>query len=213
MKLLIVDDHSVVRAGLRRLLASFLDAEIIEAGCAREALAQVREDKPDLVVLDINLPGTGGLDLMRRMLAEEPKTRVLVFSVHAAPVYVMRAMQTGAFGYVSKSASAEELLEAVRQVADGRRYVERELAAELATNMFSGGNGGAAMSNRELDIMRLMAQGMGLSDIATSLGVSYKTIANACTTLKQKLMVERTADLIRLAVEMHVDQKPVQVEK
>ncbi len=203
MKLLLVDDHVVVREGVRRLLASFMDAEIFEAGSSHEALSVARAEKPDVVLLDLNLTGTGGLDVLKRLLAEEPQTRVLIFSVHATPIYVVRAMQAGAHGYVSKGASAQELVEAIKQVIGGGRYVERELAADLAANLFGPRDPHLQLSNRELDILRLLAQGKSLTDISASLNVSYKTIANCCTALKQKLMVERTGDLIRVALEMH----------
>jgi two-component system invasion response regulator UvrY len=203
MKLLLVDDHTVVREGVRRLLASFLTADIHEAVTCQGALDAFRAERPDLVVLDLNLPGAGGLDLMRRLLADEPASRILIFSMHTAPVYVMRAMQAGACGYVSKGASATEFVTAVRKVISGMRYIETELATGLAVSRFDGADPREHLSARELDVMRLLSQGRGLSDISVMLGVSYKTVANACTALKQKLSVERTAELIRIAVEMH----------
>ena len=123
--------------------------------------------------------------------------------MHTTPVYIARALQAGAKGYISKGASADELVEAIRKVMAGERYVERELAAELAVNVLGSNDSGKALSARELDIMRLLAKGKGLSDIAEQLGISYKTVANTCTTIKQKLLVERTSDLIRVAVELH----------
>ena len=203
MKLLLVDDHAVVREGVRRLLSMSIEATILEAKTGREALSVFRAETPEVVILDLNLPGSGGLDLLRRLLIEDPKTRVLIFSMHTTPLYVARALQAGAKGYVSKSAGAEELVEAIRQVMNGGRYVERELASELAVNAFGSDESGKALSARELDIMRLLAKGKGLSDIADALGISYKTVANTCTAIKHKLLVERTSDLIRVAVEMH----------
>lgn len=203
MKLLLVDDHSVVREGVRRLLSVFVEAKVLEAGSGKEALAAFRAEQPEMVILDLNLPGAGGLDLLKRLLIEAPRTRVLIFSMHTTPVYVARALQAGAKGYVSKGASADELVEAIRKVMAGERYVERELAAELALNVFSPDEPGKALSARELDIMRLLAQGKSLSAIAEQLGISYKTVANTCTAIKQKMLVERTSDLIRVAVELH----------
>lgn len=203
MKLLLVDDHAIVREGVRRLLSVSVEATILEAQTGREALSMFRAEKPEVVLLDLNLPGSGGLDLLRRLLIEDAKTRVLIFSMHTTPLYVARALQAGAKGYVSKSAGAEELVEAIRQVIAGGRYVERELAADLALNVLGSNDSGKPLSARELDIMRLLAKGKGLSDIADALGISYKTVANTCTAIKQKLLVERTSDLIRVAVEMH----------
>ena len=203
MKLLLVDDHTVVREGVRRLLSVSVDVTVIEATTGREALTVFRQEKPEVVILDLNLPGSGGLDLLRRLLIEDSKTRVLIFSMHTTPLYVARALQAGAKGYISKSAGADELVEAIRQVMAGGRYVERDLAADLAVNVLGLGESGKALSARELDIMRLLAKGKGLSDIADALGISYKTVANTCTAIKHKLLVERTSDLIRVAVEMH----------
>jgi DNA-binding NarL/FixJ family response regulator len=205
MKILIVDDHSVVREGVRRLLGVFVEAAVLEAGTGKEALAIFRTERPDIVVLDLNLPGAGGLDLLKRMLAEDPRARVLIFSMHTTPVYIARALQSGAKGYVSKGASADELVEAIRKVLAGERYVERDLAAELALHTLGPSEPNKALSARELDIMRLLAQGKDLTSIADQLGISYKTVANSCTGIKQKLMVERSSDLIRIAVELHAE--------
>jgi DNA-binding NarL/FixJ family response regulator len=203
MKILLVDDHSVVREGVRRLLASMDDMEIFDAPSSETAQSLCRVEKPDLVVLDLNLPGGSGLDLLRRILLQEPRPRVLIFSMHSSPAYVMRAMQAGASGYVTKSASASELVEAIQKVAAGGRYLERHLVSELAASDIWTKGPKQPLSARELDILRLLAQGNTLSEIAAQLGASYKTIANTCTALKQKLMVERTGDLIRLAIDMH----------
>ena len=203
MRLLLVDDHAVVREGVTRLLSVFVDAVVSEATTGREALSVFRAEKPEVVILDLNLPGSGGLDLLRRLLIEDPKTKVLIFSMHTTPLYIARAMQAGAKGYVSKGASADELVEAIRHVMNGGKYVEKELAADLAVTAFGSGESGKALSARELDIMRLLAKGKGLSDIADALGISYKTVTNTCTAMKHKLLVERTSDLIRVAVEMH----------
>ena len=203
MRILLVDDHTIVREGVRRLLSVFPDVSVLEAGDGREALGVFRAARPEVVVLDLNLPGAGGLDLLKRLLIEEPRTRVLIFSMHTTPVYVTRALQAGAKGYVSKGAGAEELVEAIRKVMAGERHVERELASELAAQGLGSAESGKALSARELDIMRLLAKGKGLSDIAEQLGISYKTVANTCTSIKQKLLVERTSDLIRVAVELH----------
>ena len=203
MKLLLVDDHAVVREGVMRLLSVSVEATVLEAKTGREALSLFRAEKPEMVILDLNLPGSGGLDLLRRMLIDEPKTKVLIFSMHTTPLYIARALQAGAKGYISKGADADEFVEAIRVIMAGGKYVERELAADLAVNVLGSEESGKPLSARELDIMRLLAKGKGLSDIADALGISYKTVANTCTGIKHKLLVERTSDLIRVAVEMH----------
>jgi two-component system, NarL family, invasion response regulator UvrY len=203
MKLLIVDDHAVVRDGLRRLLSAFLDIEIVEASCSDQAISLFQTECPDTVLLDINLPGLGGLSLLNQLVQMEPKVRVLILSMHVNQVYVARALEAGAMGYISKGAKADELVEAVRIVSSGGRYIEREIASELALNLMSKSGAAKDLSARELDILRLLADGKNLSAISQDLGISYKTVANLCTAIKQKMMVENTSELIKLAVEMH----------
>jgi two-component system, NarL family, invasion response regulator UvrY len=201
MKILIVDDHAIVRDGLARLLAADGDHEVKMAATGREALTLARSFRPALTILDLNLPGLGGLELVRR-LAQLEVGKVLVLSMHAEPLYARRALEAGAQGYMSKNAAPDELLAAVRKVAGGGRYVEAEIAQELALG--AGGETLSALSPRELEIMRLLAAGSSLAEIADALGASYKTIANTCTLIKSKLGVARTADLVRLAIETGV---------
>lgn len=204
MKILLVDDHAIVRSGLKRLLAGVADGGVLEAANGREALAIARSERPDLVILDLNLPGLGGLELIRRLAQDEKGPRVLVLSMHAEPLYASRALQTGAIGYLSKNVSPDELLDAVRKVAAGRRYVESVIAQALATQGPAAGEPLDRLTARDLEILRLLADGRGLSEIAEALGVSYKTVANTCTQIKAKLGVSRTADLVRLALESGV---------
>jgi two-component system, NarL family, invasion response regulator UvrY len=204
MKILLVDDHVIVRSGLRNLLTSAVDTQIIEAGSGREALLQLRRDRPDLVLLDLNLPGIGGLELLRRILLEDKTARILVLSMHAEPLYVARAMEIGARGYLSKNTSAEELLSAIRRILEGGRYIENEIAQELALRPASADQVLQDLKERDLEIMRLLAEGMSLTEVADTLGVSYKTAANACTQIKAKLGLTRTNDLVRLALTLGV---------
>ena len=201
MKILIVDDHAIVRDGLSRLLSADGDHEVKLAATGREALILARSFRPDLVILDLNLPGLGGLELLRRLVAI-PAGRILVLSMHAEPLYARRALEAGAQGYVSKNAAPDELLAAVRRVAAGGRYIEAEIAQALALG--AGAETLNTLSPRELEIMRLLAAGSSLAEIAEALGASYKTIANTCTLIKSKLGVARTADLVRLAIETGV---------
>jgi DNA-binding NarL/FixJ family response regulator len=201
MRILIVDDHAIVRDGLARLLATDGDHEVKPAAGGREALAAAKSFRPDLTILDLNLPGLGGLELLRR-LAQAGAGRILILSMHAEPLYARRALAAGAHGYVSKNAAPDELLSAVRKVAGGGRYVEGEIAQALALG--AGEETLEKLSPRELEIMRLLAGGSSLAEIADALGASYKTIANTCTLIKSKLGVARTADLVRLAIETGV---------
>ncbi|MEA1673070.1 response regulator transcription factor [Nitrospirillum sp. BR 11163] len=204
MKLLLVDDHAIVRSGLRRLLAPLPGVAIAEAATGRDALARYRDDRPDIVLLDLNLPGVGGLELLQRLLIEDPTACVLVFSMHAEALYASRALAAGAKGYMSKNADPEELLAAIRRLAEGGRYVENEIAQELAVHGMPASHPAQRLTERDLEILRLLGEGRALAEIASELGVGYKTIANTCTAIKAKLGVARTADLIRLSIEMGV---------
>jgi two-component system invasion response regulator UvrY len=201
---LLVDDHAIVRSGLRRLLAAVPGVRISEAATGRAALALMRAEPQTLIILDLNLPGLGGLELLRRMLSEHPGVRVMVLSMHAEALYATRALRAGALGYLSKNASPEELLVAVRRVAEGGRYIEAEIAQAMALQADNAGGLMEHLTERDLEIMRLLGGGRSLSDIADALGVSYKTIANTCSAIKAKLGVARTADLVRLSVERGV---------
>lgn len=202
MKLLLVDDHAVVREGVRRLLSDLPDAEIVEAEDGNSAIQIYRSQRPDLVVLDLNLDGISGLELLRRLLIEDRTAKIVVFSMHSEPVYAARALKLGARGYVSKSAGADELVTAVERVAQGGSYIERELSTDLAVGMYSGDDPLTNLTAREVDILRLLGEGKSLTQIATASGVSYKTVANSCSLMKGKLGVERTADLIRMSIEL-----------
>ena len=203
MNILLVDDHALVRAGLKRLLAPLCSGEIVETDDGRDALNRLRTLKPDLIILDLNLPGLGGLELLRRMI-QHGAGPILVLTMHAEPLYAKRALEAGAAGYMTKNASPDELLTAVRRVTAGGRYVEAVLAQDLALQI------GAQpsldiLTARELEIMRLLAGGASLAEIADAVGVGYKTIANNCSQIKSKLGVSRTADLVRLAIETGVN--------
>jgi two-component system, NarL family, invasion response regulator UvrY len=201
VNILIVDDHAIVRAGLRRLLKGLFDGEVLEAATGREALSLARGRSLDLVLLDMNLPELGGLELLSRLATVAPDLPVLVLSMHAEPLYVTRAMEAGARGYVSKNVAPDELVTAIKQVAAGGRYVEGELAQSLVLNPAPAIEPLEQLTPRDLEIIRLLARGRSLSEIADALGLGYKTIANTCTQIKAKLGVNRTADLVRVALE------------
>ena len=202
MKLLVVDDHPIVRAGLRRLLAGEPEYQVKEAASGREALAVFREEQPDLVILDLSMPGIGGLEVIGRLKIENPAVRILVLSMHQEAMYATRALQAGAAGFMSKNAPADRLLEAVKRVAAGHSYIEHEIAQELAlANIRTAGNPLQDLSSREFEILRLLAEGSSLGQIADAIGVSYKTVANTCGQIKAKLGVPRTADLVRIAIQ------------
>ena len=208
MRVLLVDDHAIVRAGLRGLLAADGRTEVCEAEDAPAALAAMRGARPDLVILDLNLPGIGGLDLLGRMLAEDDRLRVLVLSMHAEPIYATRAIEAGARGYLSKNAPPDELMTAVARVGAGGHYVENEIAQDLALQRIAPAPLEGRLTARELEIVRLLAAGRSLSEIAATLRLSYKTVANACTGIKAKLGVSRTADLLRVSILLNLGVAP-----
>lgn len=204
MKLLLVDDHAIVRTGLKRLLSVLPGLELREAANGRDALTVFRNERPDVVLLDINLPGIGGIELLRRLVLENREARVLVFSMHSELIYARQCLQAGAVGYISKGAPPDEIVEAVRQVAMGNRYIEHQIAQELALRVVEGGTAASDptsdLTARDIELLRLLSQGRSLAEMATEIGVSYKTVANTISLIKTKLGVSRTADLMRLAI-------------
>lgn len=209
MRILIVDDHPIVRAGLARLLAGDGRFTVAEAATSRDTLTSFRQDRPDLVILDLNLPGLGGLEMIRRLRHEDESARILVLSMHDDAIHVVRALEAGAAGYLSKDAPPSEILVAINRITAGQRYVQQELAQEVA---FRNARPTAPhalddLSSRELDILRLLGDGHGLQAIADTIGVSYKTVANNCAQIKSKLGVMRTADLIRIAILHGISKK------
>ena len=203
MNILLVDDHALVREGLRRLLEASTEHVIFEAQDANEAFAQLQSGRIDLAVLDLNLPGLGGIELVRRIV-QEFASAVVVLSMHAEPVYAARAIEAGARGYFSKNVSPDELLKGVATVLRGGRCVEAEIAQALAWHGTGPEHPMGQLTPREIEIMRQLANGRGLNEIADDLGIRYKTVANICSQIKAKLGVARTADLVRLAIEVGV---------
>lgn len=199
-RILVVDDHAIVRSGVRRLLADLRDLELQEASSGEEALEQVRDSAFDLVILDLNLPGLGGLELLRRLLKSSPNLSVLVFSLHTEAIYANRAMEAGARGFVSKSAAPEEFLAAVQTVLAGGSVIERDIASEIATQEIGENAYLRPLTQRDLEILRLLAAGNSLTEIGEALGIAYKTVANTLSRIKEKLGVTHTADLIRIAI-------------
>lgn len=198
MRILIVDDHAVLRAGLRQVLQAGLGAELRDAGSAEAALAEAQAFRPHLAVVDIGLPGRTGLTIIPAL--RELAVQVVVLSAYTEPLYAQRALEAGALGYVTKTAPPDMLLDALRAAADGRRFIEPEVAQDLALRHVAAGGKLERLTARELEILRLLATGKSLTEIAALLGVSYKTVANTASLMRAKLGVTRMADLIRLAI-------------
>jgi DNA-binding NarL/FixJ family response regulator len=195
--ILLVEDHAIVRSGIRKLLADIPDMALTEVATGEAALPALGDAAFDLLILDLNLPGLGGLELLRRILAACPGLKVLVFSLHTEAVYAARAMETGACGYISKNAAPEELLEAIKTVLAGGTAIEHDIAQELGAPEDSYLR---PLTQRDMEILRLLADGKSMAQIAEALGVAYKTVANTLSRIKDKLGVSQTADLIRIAI-------------
>jgi len=202
VRVVLVDDHAVVREGYRRLLERTADISVIaEVASGEEAYRVVCDLQPDVTVMDNNLPGLGGIEAVRRIVARLPEAKVLMFSMHEDTVFSSRALQAGARGYVTKSAAPEVLVEAVRLVAVGKLFISHEMAQELAVQMLPGrDNPIDALSAREFEVFRLLVAGHSLQEISRILCLSYKTVANYQSNMKHKLDVSNTAQVVRIAL-------------
>ena len=199
-RLLVVDDHAIVRSGIRRLLSDRSDIEVLEAASGEEALRAVQEQPADLIVLDLNLPGLGGLELLRRLARTAPKSPILIFSQHTEAIYATKALEAGARGFVSKNAMPEEFLDAVDAILAGGTAVEKSVQREMAMRDLAEDAYLKPLTERDIEILRLLAAGNSLSEIAAKLGVAYKTVANTLSRIKEKLGVGQTSELIRIAI-------------
>ena len=202
MRILIVDDHPIVASGCRALLAGEADVEILEASDAGSGEAAYVTDRPDVCVFDINLPGVSGFELARRILARDPAARIIMFSMNDDPIFAARAIEAGAKGYVSKSGDPGDLLEAIRNVGEGGVFLPSAIAQSIA---FAGPgfaeNRLAKLTQREIEILRLLGAGKSLSEIAWLVHSSYKTIANTSSMMRQKLGLRSSSELVRFAIE------------
>jgi two-component system invasion response regulator UvrY len=201
VSVLLVDDHAVVREGYSRLLERHGDIKVIgEAGDAATAHSLFCCLDPQIVVMDISMPGTSGIEAMRRMLLFKAEARVLVFSMHEDVIFVRRALQAGAFGYVTKASAPNVLVQAIHTIASGKRYLSPEIAQKLALREFATDRDAAgSLSAREFEVLRLLTQGQSIKEIAESLGLNAKTVANHQSVIKQKLGVETAIQLLTKA--------------
>lgn len=206
IRIMLVDDHAVVRAGFRRLLEQQLNCHVVaEAADAERAYKLFVEHKPDVVVLDLSMPGLSGMDTIRRIIAREPAARILVFSMHEDASVAERAIQLGARGYVTKSSAPEVLAAAVAEVAAGKLALSPDIMQSLALLKLNGAeNPLSALSAREFEIFRLLAGGYSVVAIAGLLSLSGKTVANYHSLIKQKLGIASDVELVLLAQRQNV---------
>ena len=201
-RVMLVDDHAIVRSGFRRLLDQYPGIQVIvESATAEGAYRDFMEYMPDVLVLDISMPGSGGMETMRRVLAREPEARIIVFSMHDDAAMASRAMRLGARGYVSKSNNPEILAHAVIEVAAGRQFLSPDIAHALALSMLAGHDDPfELLSSREFEVFRQVVAGRSAAEIAKTLDLSGKTISNYHTAIKQKLGVSTDVELVRIAL-------------
>lgn len=201
---LIADDHAVVRAGLRQYLEeSDRVGEVAEAASGQQALELLRAQRFDLLILDINMPGRGGLDILKNVRASHPETRVLIVSGFPEQQYAVNVLKAGASGYLSKDSAPEELLKAVHVVLSGRRYVSSTLAEQLASQLDVDSEQPlhAALSEREFQILCKLAAGRSVSAIAAELCLSVKTVSTYRSRVLEKMRMKSNADITRYALQ------------
>jgi DNA-binding NarL/FixJ family response regulator len=204
MLILLADDHVVVRRGLRDMLATaFPGAQFTEASTGDEVLGQIRKQAFNLLVLDVNMPGRSGVDVLKEVKNLNPEIPVLILSVQPEDQYAVRCLKAGASGYLSKDSAEEELVKAARKVLEGGRYVSAQLSEKLAREIQlpSAKEPHQLLSDRELEVMRMIAGGKSLTDIAEILHVSVKTISTYRTRCLLKMQMQSNAELVRYALE------------
>jgi two-component system invasion response regulator UvrY len=201
MRVMLVDDHAVVRTGFRLLLQSVPDITVVgEADSGELACTRYPELTPDVVVMDLAMPGMGGLEALKRIRSRHPQARVLALSAHDDPVHARRALQEGALGFLSKRSAPEVLIEAVTTVASGRRYLDAALAQKLALADVQGGSPVERLSEREFEVFIRLAQGATVQKIADDLKLSASTVGTHLYNIKQKLDVVNQSELTLIAI-------------
>jgi two-component system, NarL family, invasion response regulator UvrY len=205
---LLADDHSIVRAGLRRIVEESGDIEVIaEASDGREAVLAVRKNKPDVAVIDISMPVLDGLEVITQLKSECPDVPILILTMHEEQQYIVRAIETGAMGYITKQSAPEQLVTAIRKVHSGSLYLTQEAAEALALRIAKGRQTKSpldTLSTRELQVLRRLALGHTNREIASAFHISIKTVDTYRFRLLKKLNLRNNADLSRFAIQNHL---------
>lgn len=208
IRVLLADDHSVVRDGLRRLVDGAGDMKVVaEAADGSEAIRRARESAPDVAVIDISMPGLDGLEAVRQILSLRPGLPILVLTMHEEEQYVVRAIGAGAKGYITKRSAAEQLLQAIRKVHAGGRYLSESASEALAARMAKGAEAGSLLdllSDREIQVLRALALGKSNREIAESYNISIKTVDTHRSRLLKKLDLRNNAELTRFAIRSRI---------
>jgi two-component system invasion response regulator UvrY len=203
IQILLVDDHDLVRAGLKRILEDVKNIKVIGEACTgEEAIQMVRLRKPDVVIMDVNMPGIGGLETTRKILQIDANIKIIVVTVHVEEPYPTRLLEAGAAGYLTKSCAVDEIVVAIQSVAKGERYVSADIARQVALSMLPGGKRSLfeKLSQREMQVMLMVTQGQSIQDISDRLCLSPKTVSTYRYRLYEKLAVENDVELTHLAM-------------
>jgi two-component system invasion response regulator UvrY len=202
INIMLVDDHAVVRMGFKMLLESDADIKVVaEAESGEQAITRYMEFKPDVVVMDITMPGIGGLEAIERILAKESNAKILVLSAHEDSVHPKRVLNAGAMGYLTKRSAAEELIKAIRTVATGKKYLEASVAQQMAIQQLSGDqNPVDVLSAREFEVFMALAKGKTTNEIAETLFLSPRTVGTHLYNIKQKLNANNSAEIALIAM-------------
>lgn len=207
IKVLIADDHAVVRRGLRQILSETRDILVSgEAGTVPEVRQKLLDERWDVVVLDVNMPGGNGIELLGELRRMSPAPRALVLTVYSEDQYAVRAIRAGASGFLTKESAPDKLIEAVRKVAGGGKYVSRELAETLASVVAGEGAGAPheRLSDREFEVFRMLASGRTVSQVAANLNLSVKTVSTHRTRILKKMEMKTNAELTHYAVKNRI---------
>ena len=202
IKILLVDDHAVVRMGFKMLIEAEADMKVIgEAESGEAAIKLFQELKPDIIVMDITMPGIGGLEAIDRIMAKDKSTKILVLSAHEDSVHPKRVLNAGAMGYLTKRSAAEELIKAIKSVYQGKRYLEPNIAQQMAITQLSGEtNPVEILSDREFEVFMALAKGKSTNDIAETLCLSPRTVGTHLYNIKQKLNANNSAEIALIAI-------------
>ena len=203
VRIVLADDHAIVREGLKRIVGDVEDFQVVgEAADGTAVIKAVRELDFDVLVLDLSMPGRSGMELIKLVKAEKPRLRILVLSMHQEMQYAVRAIKSGASGYLTKETAPGQLEQAIRKIATGGAYISAEVAEQLALGAMPGGEGlpHENLSDREFEVFRLLVAGDGVTDIAHKLNLSVKTVSTHKANLMQKLGLANQTELVRYAI-------------
>ena len=202
LNVLLVDDHSVVRMGFKMLIDTEKDMQVIaEAETGEEGIKKFQEIKPDVIVMDITMPGIGGLEAIERIIAKDKNAKILVLSAHEDSVHPKRVLSAGAIGYLTKRSAAEELINAIRTVGSGKKYIESSVAQQLAITQLSGENNPTeVLSDREFEVFISLAKGKSTNEIADTMCLSPRTVGTHLYNIKQKLNANNSAEIALIAI-------------